>query len=110
MDAESAKAHQAWGSLQMSALLQCHGSLLWLPACYVARQEISQSLRLQRGNAPGQMVSGVQQHGITAAEEMPRDATHSNDEKTFPVRVNIFRMNWTTSIHQYMVPYMYEFS
>ncbi|CAE7812892.1 PIWIL1 [Symbiodinium sp. CCMP2456] len=35
--------------------------------------------------------------GITAAKEMPGDVA----AKTFKVRVNLFRMNWTASIHQY---------
>ena len=42
-----------------------------------------------------------QQDGIKTAREMPRDATGKNPEKTFKVRVNLFRMNWTKSIHQY---------
>ena len=43
----------------------------------------------------------IQQDGITAARDMPTDATGRNPEKTFPVRVNLFRMSWTNSIHQY---------
>ena len=43
----------------------------------------------------------IQQDGITAAREMPKDANGRNPEKTFPVRVNLFRMSWTNSIHQY---------